>query len=52
MTLAGTGVSISSSMDGSPLSGQNSNKLPEKVLVAYTTNHCNDSDDMSKVSIE
>lgn len=49
-TYAATGVSSSSSMNGSPLSGQNSNLLPEKVLVAYTTNHCNDLDDMSKVT--
>ena len=50
--LASTGGSSLLSMNsGSSLPSRNSNQLPEKVLIAYTSNHCDDLNNMSKVSI-
>ena len=39
----------SSSNSLSPKKEITNHQLPDKVLVAYTINHCNDLNDMSKV---
>lgn len=47
-TSAAAAATTSTSNEGVNLEFQ-PQVLPDRLLVAYTTNHCNDLDDMSKV---